>query len=106
MERTSVFDRIIQTIAAAVEVESLLLWKCYIIPVFLNFMFINLRQLISEASLLQVPDNNDVLAYWLCNTSTLLMLLQQTLKASGAANLTPQRRRSSSASLFGRMSQV
>ncbi|XP_060189336.1 myosin-17-like isoform X2 [Lycium barbarum] len=71
VERTSVFDRIIQTIASAIE----------------------------------VPDNNDVLAYWLCNTSTLLMLLQQTLKASGAANLTPQRRRTSSASLFGRMSQ-
>uniref|UniRef100_A0A3Q7H835 Dilute domain-containing protein n=1 Tax=Solanum lycopersicum TaxID=4081 RepID=A0A3Q7H835_SOLLC len=71
VERTSVFDRIIQTIASAIEVQ----------------------------------DNNDILAYWLCNTSTLLMLLQQTLKASGAANLTPQRRRSSSASLFGRMSQ-
>ncbi|KAG8367188.1 hypothetical protein BUALT_Bualt16G0046600 [Buddleja alternifolia] len=71
VERTSVFDRIIQTVASAIE----------------------------------VPDNNDVLAYWLCNTSTLLMLLQHTLKASGAASLTPQRRRSSSASLFGRMSQ-
>ncbi|KAG8376188.1 hypothetical protein BUALT_Bualt09G0037200 [Buddleja alternifolia] len=71
VERTTVFDRIIQTIASAIE----------------------------------VPDNNDVLAYWVCNTSTLLMLLQHTLKASGAASLTPQRRRSSSASLFGRMSQ-
>lgn len=56
--------------------------------------------------ILKVADNNDVLAYWLCNTATLLMLLQQTLKATGAASLTPQRRRSSSASLFGRMSQV
>ncbi|KAK4432850.1 Myosin-17 [Sesamum alatum] len=71
VERTTVFDRIIQTVASAIE----------------------------------APDNNDVLAYWLCNTSTLLMLLQHTLKASGAASLTPQRRRSSSASLFGRMSQ-
>ncbi|XP_019173450.1 PREDICTED: myosin-17-like isoform X4 [Ipomoea nil] len=71
VERTSVFDRIIQTVASSIE----------------------------------VADNNDVLAYWLCNTATLLMLLQQTLKASGAASLTPQRRRSSSASLFGRMSQ-
>ncbi|KAA8534806.1 hypothetical protein F0562_029752 [Nyssa sinensis] len=71
VERTSVFDRIIQAIASAIE----------------------------------VPDNNDVLAYWLCNTSTLLLLLQHTLKASGAASLTPQRRRSTSASLFGRMSQ-
>ncbi|KAJ6742734.1 MYOSIN [Salix viminalis] len=71
VERTTVFDRIIQTIASAIE----------------------------------VPDNNDVLAYWLSNSSTLLLLLQHTLKASGAASLTPQRRRTSSASLFGRMSQ-
>nr|POF06487.1 myosin-17 [Quercus suber] len=35
----------------------------------------------------------------------LLLLLQCTLKATGAANLTPQRRRSASTSLFGRMSQ-
>ncbi|XP_057977579.1 myosin-17-like [Malania oleifera] len=71
VERTSVFDRIIQTIGAAIEVQ----------------------------------DNNDTLCYWLCNSSTLLLLLQRTLKASGAASLTPQRRRTSSASLFGRMSQ-
>ncbi|KAL6984622.1 hypothetical protein U1Q18_017998, partial [Sarracenia purpurea var. burkii] len=72
VERTSVFDRIIQTIASAIEVQ----------------------------------DNNDVLAYWLSNTSTLLLLLQHTLKASGtASSFTPQRRRSTSASLFGRMSQ-
>ncbi|KAJ1400696.1 P-loop containing nucleoside triphosphate hydrolase [Sesbania bispinosa] len=71
VERTSVFDRIIQTIASAVEAQ----------------------------------DNTDVLAYWLSNTSTLLLLLQRTLKASGAASLTPQRRRTASSSLFGRMSQ-
>lgn len=59
----------------------------------------------SVSLLLKVPDNN-VLAYWLSNASTLLSLLQHTLKATGAANLTPQRRRTSSASLFGRMSQV
>jgi len=46
------------------------------------------------------------LAYWLSNASTLLLLLQRTLKASGAAGMTPQRRRSSSATLFGRMTQV
>ncbi|XP_042488470.1 myosin-17-like [Macadamia integrifolia] len=69
VERTTVFDRIIQTIGSAIEVQ----------------------------------DNNDVLAYWLSNSSTLLLLLQRTLKASGAASMTPQRRRS--ASLFGRMSQ-
>ncbi|XP_030953019.1 myosin-17-like isoform X1 [Quercus lobata] len=71
VERTTVFDRIIQTIASALE----------------------------------VPDNNDVLAYWLSNASTLLFLLQHTLKATGAASLTPQRRRTATASLFGRVSQ-
>ncbi|CAN6811920.1 unnamed protein product, partial [Brassica oleracea] len=51
VERTNVFDRIIQTIASAIE----------------------------------VPDNNEVLAYWLSNSATLLLLLQRTLKATGAA---------------------
>ncbi|XP_054801959.1 myosin-11 isoform X2 [Prosopis cineraria] len=71
VERTSVFDRIIQTIGHAIETQ----------------------------------DNNDILAYWLSNASTLLLLLQRTLKASGAAGIAPQRRRSSSATLFGRMTQ-
>ncbi|KAJ4717840.1 Myosin [Melia azedarach] len=71
VERTSIFDRIIQTISASIEVQ----------------------------------DNNDKLSYWLSNSSTLLLLLQRTLKASGAASLTPQRRRSTTASLLGRMSQ-
>nr|VDD20073.1 unnamed protein product [Brassica oleracea] len=81
VERTSVFDRIIQTIASAIEVS-----QFFFFPSF-------------------VPDNNEVLAYWLSNSATLLLLLQRTLKATGAASLTPQRRRTTSASLFGRMSQ-
>ncbi|ONK66463.1 uncharacterized protein A4U43_C06F8340 [Asparagus officinalis] len=71
VERTTVFDRIIQAIGSAIETQ----------------------------------ENNDALSYWLSNSSTLLLFLQRTLKASGAASLTPQRRRPSSASLFGRMSQ-
>ncbi|PPS17756.1 hypothetical protein GOBAR_AA02779 [Gossypium barbadense] len=71
VERTTIFDRIIQTIASSIEIQ----------------------------------DNNDVLAYWLSNSSTLLLLLQRTLKANGAGSLTPQRRRATSASLFGRVSQ-
>ncbi|OQU76115.1 hypothetical protein SORBI_3010G093600 [Sorghum bicolor] len=71
VERTSVFDRIIQTVGHAIETQ----------------------------------DNNEVLAYWLSNASTLLLLLQRTLKASGSTGMAPQRRRSSSATLFGRMTQ-
>ncbi|GJX75101.1 myosin-9-like protein isoform X1 [Tanacetum coccineum] len=69
-EKTSIFDRIIQTIGQAIETQ----------------------------------DNNETLAYWLSNASTLLLLLQRTLKASGAAGA-PQHRRPTSASLFGRMTQ-
>ncbi|WOL07799.1 Myosin-11 [Canna indica] len=54
----------------------------------------------------KTQDNNEILAYWLSNSSTLLLLLQRTLKASRAAGMTPQRRRSSSATLFGRMTQA
>ncbi|XP_057512502.1 myosin-11-like isoform X2 [Actinidia eriantha] len=69
VERTSIFDRIIQTIGHAIETQ----------------------------------ENNDNLAYWLSNASTLLLLLQRTLKAGGAAGMAPQHRRTSSATLFGRM---
>ncbi|KAL8170460.1 hypothetical protein V2J09_022264 [Rumex salicifolius] len=71
VDRTNIFDRIIQTISGAIESQ----------------------------------ESSDVLSYWLSNSATLLLLLQRTLKASGAASLTPQRRRASSASLFGRASQ-
>ncbi|KAG2395262.1 Myosin-11 Myosin XI [Vigna angularis] len=57
----------------------------------------------TEAKSTLTQDNNDVLAYWLSNASTLVLLLQRTLKASGAAGMAPQRRRSSSGSLFGRV---
>lgn len=54
---------------------------------------------------MKTQDNNEVLAYWLSNASTLLLLLQRTLKASGAAGAPPHRR-PTSATLFGRMTQV
>ncbi|KAK4482320.1 hypothetical protein RD792_009473 [Penstemon davidsonii] len=72
VERTSIFDRIIQTIGHAIE---------------------------------KTQGNNEILAYWLSNASTLLLLLQRTLKAGGAAGAAPQHRRSTSATLFGKMTQ-
>ncbi|KAF8394148.1 hypothetical protein HHK36_020354 [Tetracentron sinense] len=50
-------------------------------------------------------DNNDHMAYWLSNTSTLLFLLQQNLKSSGAAGAMPCRKPPPATSLFGRMTQ-
>jgi hypothetical protein len=54
----------------------------------------------------QNQDNNDILSYWLSNTSMLLFLLQRTLKASGAGGFAQQRCRTASSTLFGRMTQV
>ena len=53
----------------------------------------------------QAPDNNDILGYWLSNTSSLLLLLQRTLKAGGAAGVAPQWRRPPP-TLIGRMTAV
>ncbi|CAA7059033.1 unnamed protein product [Microthlaspi erraticum] len=50
LENTSIFQRIVQTIASAIE----------------------------------VPNNNEVLAYWLSNSAALLVLLQHTLRAPEA----------------------
>ncbi|KAK7819265.1 myosin-8 [Quercus suber] len=47
-------------------------------------------------------DNNDHMAYWLTNTSTLLLLLQRSLKASSG---TAARKPPTPTSLFGRMTQ-
>ncbi|KAL3506296.1 hypothetical protein ACH5RR_031678, partial [Cinchona calisaya] len=66
-EKTIVFDRLIQMIGSAMEVEP----------------------------------HNDHMAYWLSNTSTLLFLLQQTIKATGSTPPKPPQ----PTSLFGRMTQ-
>lgn len=48
-------------------------------------------------------ENIGELAYWLSTTSTLLFLLQNTLKLSSTSKLGPNRRQASTVSLFGRM---
>ena len=106
VERTSVFDRIIQTIGHAIEVYKVQLPHASILLFLLLFLNVSTQVTKIFPFGLQTQDNNDVLAYWLSNASTLLLLLQRTLKASGAAGMAPQRRRSSSATLFGRMTQV
>ncbi|KAH7437281.1 hypothetical protein KP509_05G063900 [Ceratopteris richardii] len=56
------------------------------------------------STVVEGQENNDALAYWLSNTSTLLFLLQRNLKPSGTPS-TPQRRLTQSATLLGRMTQ-
>ncbi|KAH9650533.1 Myosin2 [Citrus sinensis] len=65
-------------------------------------VFDRLIQLIGSA--IENPDSNDHMAYWLSNASTLLFLLQCSLKASGAAG-SSQRKPPQPTSFFGRMTQ-
>ncbi|KAH9650524.1 Myosin2 [Citrus sinensis] len=66
-------------------------------------VFDRLIQLIGSA--IENPDSNDHMAYWLSNASTLLFLLQCSLKASGAAG-SSQRKPPQPTSFFGRMTQT
>jgi hypothetical protein len=88
----------------ALQLKYEILSQCHNLPVSLVSFECDLKGL--QFNGLQTQENNDVLAYWLSNTSTLLFLLQRTLKASGAGGPTPQRRRANSVTLFGRMTQV
>lgn len=56
--------------------------------------------------LFQSQNNITDLSYWLSTTSTLVFLLQNTIKASNAPNATSHRNRTSPTTLFGRMAQV
>ncbi|KAI5603286.1 hypothetical protein BDE02_01G209600 [Populus trichocarpa] len=54
-------------------------------------------------SSIESQDNITDLAYWLSSTSTLLYLLQNTLKASNTKNVSSRSNRISPATIFGRM---
>ncbi|XP_024993286.1 myosin-12-like isoform X1 [Cynara cardunculus var. scolymus] len=56
-------------------------------------------------SSIETQDKIKDLAYWLSTTSTLLFLLQSTIKASGSPYKSPHRNRASPTTLFGRMTQ-
>ncbi|KAI3782996.1 hypothetical protein L2E82_13057 [Cichorium intybus] len=65
-------------------------------------IFDRITQTIGQA--IETQDNNNLLAYWLSNASTLLLLLQCTLKASGTAGA-PQLQCTTSSTLSGRTTQ-
>ncbi|KAG5627286.1 hypothetical protein H5410_012504 [Solanum commersonii] len=56
-------------------------------------------------SSIEDQDNTGDLAYWLSTSSTLLFLLQSTIKAGNVPTRSPYRNRSSPTTLFGRMAQ-
>ncbi|KAL7158252.1 hypothetical protein ABFS83_02G130000 [Erythranthe nasuta] len=57
-------------------------------------------------SSIENQENTNNLAHWLSTTSTLLFLIQRTIKASNTSTLSSKRNRSSPITLFARMAQV
>lgn len=88
-------------VAACAIYKSLLQWRSF--EADKTNVFNRIIHMIGSA--IESQESHDILYYWLSNTSTLLFLLQSTLKASAAAGVASQRGRLSSVSLFGKMAQ-
>ncbi|KAK9082960.1 hypothetical protein Scep_029431 [Stephania cephalantha] len=88
-------------IAAFTIYKCLLHWKSF--EAERTSVFDRLIQMIGSA--IEDEENNEHMAYWLSNASTLLFLLQRSLKGDGAAGSTPSRKPPVPTSLFGRMTQ-
>ncbi|XP_071937819.1 myosin-6-like [Coffea arabica] len=86
-------------VAAFTIYKCLLHWKSF--EAERTSVFDRLIQMFGSA--IESEDSNDRMAYWLSNTSTLLFLLQRSLKAAGAGGATPIRKQQTPTSLFGRM---
>ncbi|XP_078427685.1 myosin-6-like [Wolffia australiana] len=88
-------------VAAFTIYKCLLHWKSF--EAEKTSVFDHLIQTIGSA--IENEEDNVQLAYWLSNTSTLLLLLQRSLKASGTAGAAPRKKPPPPTSLFGRMTQ-
>ncbi|XP_057720856.1 myosin-6-like isoform X1 [Arachis stenosperma] len=88
-------------IAAFTIYKCLLHWKSF--EAERTNVFDRLIQMIGSA--IEDEDGNNLMAYWLSNTSALLFLLEQSLKSHGASTATPAKKPPNPTSLFGRMTR-
>lgn len=88
-------------VAAFTIYKCLLHWKCFESEK--TNVFDRLIQMIGSA--IENEESNEHLAYWLSNASTLLILLQKSLKAGGTSGVVQRRKPPQATSLFGRMTQ-
>ncbi|KAG5586928.1 hypothetical protein H5410_047362 [Solanum commersonii] len=86
-------------VAAFTIYKCLLHWKSF--EAERTSVFDRLIQMIGSA--IENQESNDHMAYWLSNTSTLLFLIQKSLKPGGSVGATPTRKPQPPTSLFGRM---
>ncbi|KAE8038143.1 hypothetical protein FH972_010683 [Carpinus fangiana] len=88
-------------VAACIVYKALLQWRSF--EAEKTNIFDRIIQTIRSST--ESQDNVTDLAHWLSTTSTLLFLLQSTLKASNTISAASHRNRNSPATLFGRMAQ-
>ncbi|CAL9116696.1 unnamed protein product [Musa acuminata var. zebrina] len=88
-------------VAALTIYKCLINWKSF--EAERTSVFDCLIQMIGSA--IENEESNDQLAYWLSNASSLLFLLQKSLKAAGTVGANPRRKPPAPTSLFGRMTQ-
>ncbi|GLT55527.1 hypothetical protein SLA2020_286420 [Shorea laevis] len=88
-------------VAACIVYKALLQWRSF--EAEKTNIFDRIIQTIRSST--ESQDNVTDLAHWLSTTSTLLFLLQSTLKASNTTSAASHRNRNSPATLFGRMAQ-
>eukprot|EP00257_Ricinus_communis_P024459 XP_025011873.1 myosin-12 isoform X1 [Ricinus communis] len=88
-------------VAACVVYKALLQWRSF--EAEKTNIFDRIIQTIR--SCIESQDNICNLAYWLSTTSTLLYLLQSTLKANNTVKASAKNNRTTAATLFGRMAQ-
>ncbi|XP_062149505.1 myosin-6-like isoform X2 [Alnus glutinosa] len=86
-------------VAAFTIYKCLLHWKSF--EAERTSVFDRLIQMIGSA--IENQDDNNDMAYWLSNTSTLLFLLQRSLKGAGSSGATQHRKPPAPTSIFGRM---
>ncbi|KAJ8616955.1 hypothetical protein MRB53_013141 [Persea americana] len=90
-----------KSIAAFTIYKCLLHWRSF--EAEKTSVFDRLIQMIGSA--IESQENNEHMAYWLSSTSTLLFLLQRSLKATGASGSTSSQKPPPATTLFGRMAQ-
>ncbi|XP_026435755.1 myosin-6-like [Papaver somniferum] len=88
-------------VAAFTIYKCLLHWKSF--EAERTSVFDRLIQMIGSA--IEDQDNNEHMAYWLSNTSTLLFLLQKSLKVAGGVGSASMRKPPPAQSFLGRMTQ-
>uniref|UniRef100_A0ACD5YBY9 Uncharacterized protein n=1 Tax=Avena sativa TaxID=4498 RepID=A0ACD5YBY9_AVESA len=86
-------------VAAVTIYKCLLHWKTF--EAERTNVFDRLIQIFSAA--MQKQDDNAELAYWLSNSSSLLIILQKSLKPAGSGGTTPLKRTTTQTSFLGRM---